>query len=392
MSKIPFVPADILLPAPGTDMEKWAVVACDQFTSQPEYWKQLERFIGDAPSALRITLPEIYLGDRDDDRIAAINSTMERYLAQGLFREYPNAMIYLERTLPDGKIRRGLIGAIDLEAYDFRPEKKALIRATEGTVLSRIPPRVRIRRSAPMELPHVMLLADDPGRTIIEPLSGRKGLPLYDFPLSMGGGHLRGWLLDRAQQDAVLAAMTALRGEEESPLLFAVGDGNHSLATAKACYEENPNPLNRYALVELVNIHDEALVFEPIYRVLFHVDADDLRRVLTQTLCQGDTVSEMLAPDFTQPFYTDGFAVGPLQALLDAYVSDHPDVQIDYVHGEEVARRLGQQEGCCAFLFDGMSKSELFPIVRRDGVLPRKSFSMGEAAGKRYYVEARKIR
>jgi len=386
----PFYPADILLPArPG---EKWSVVACDQFTSQPEYWEELNALVGSEPSTLRITLPEIYLGDREEERIAEINSTMEDYLARGLFTEYPDAMIYLERTLPDGSVRRGLVGAVDLEEYDFRPEKQALIRATEGTVLSRIPPRVKIRRGAALELPHVMVLIDDPGRTVIEPLAGSCARKVYDYPLSMGGGHLRGWLVEKPAQQRLLQNLAALAGEEEHPLLFAVGDGNHSLATAKACYQENPTPLNRYALVELVNLHDDALEFEPIYRVLFGVNPEELAADMGSEFAGGDTPIALVSGAGEQTFFTDGFALSRLQPFLDGWLAAHPGAEIDYIHGEEVARRLGSGENCCALLYGAIRKDQLFDIIRTDGVLPRKSFSMGEAAGKRYYTEARKIR
>ena len=248
--KLGFYPADILLPR-NVDMTKWAVVACDQFTSQPEYWQAVEKTVGDAPSTLRLILPEAKLASPDVDReIAAINGAMERYLTENLFRTLPESLLYIERTQSDGRVRRGLIGMADLEQYDFTPGSGALIRATEGTVLSRIPPRVRVRRDAPIELPHVMLLIDDPERTVIEPLSDARGEmeALYDFDLQQGGGHLKGWRLTAEQMDAVASALEELGSPEAMekkyglkdapPLLFAVGDGNHSLATAKRCYEE----------------------------------------------------------------------------------------------------------------------------------------------------------
>ena len=293
--KLGFYPADILLPK-DADMTKWAVVACDQFTSQPEYWQAVEDTVGDDPSTLRLILPEAKLNDPDvDDHIAAINGAMNRYLDAGVFQTLPESLFYIERTQSDGKVRHGLIGMVDLDQYDFTPGSGALIRATEGTVLSRIPPRVRVRQDAPIELPHVMLLIDDPDRTVIEPLTaGTDGMEqLYDFDLQQGGGHLKGWKLTDAQMDAVADALTVLCAPEAmerkyglkdaAPLLFAVGDGNHSLATAKQCYEnlKKVTPESewaalpaRYALVEVVNNHDDALQFEPIHRVLFGVEPE----------------------------------------------------------------------------------------------------------------------
>ena len=291
--KLGFYPADILLPK-DTDMTKWAVVACDQFTSQPEYWQAVEDTVGEAPSTLRLILPEAKLNGPDvDSDIAAINSAMKRYLDADVFRTLPESLIYIERTQSDGKIRHGLIGMVDLDQYDFTPGSGALIRATEGTVLSRIPPRVKVRQDAPIELPHVMLLIDDPDKTVIEPLTAASDEmeKLYDFGLQQGGGHLTGWKLTDGQMDGVAAALTGLCADSEmqkkygmsgvAPLLFAVGDGNHSLATAKQCYEnlKKVTPDSewatlpaRYALVEVVNNHDDALGFEPIHRVMFGVE------------------------------------------------------------------------------------------------------------------------
>ncbi len=396
---LPFSCADILLPK--ADPATWAVIACDQFTSQKDYWDNAEALVGAAPSALRITFPEIYLEDDPAKRIADINRNMNTYLDNALFECRENTLIYIERTLPDGKIRRGLVGKIDLETYDFTPGEKPLIRATEGTVLERIPPRVAIRKDAPLELPHVMLLMDDPQKTVIEPLAALE-LPLaYDFDLMLGGGHLKGKFVEGAAQQQVLTALTALIPDTDAPLLFAVGDGNHSLATAKTCYQKDPTPENRYALVELVNIHDEALEFEPIYRVVFDTDPEDLIAALkayaaslggsgapqTITCCFGE--SEVTV---TVPHPVQSLPVGTLQTFLDAYLKEHPQNRIDYIHGIDVTRTLSQAAGSVGFLFDGMGKEDLFPAVSQDGALPRKTFSMGEAASKRYYMEARRIR
>ena len=273
-TNLPFGSADILLPK--ADFERWACIACDQFTSQPEYWERADAIAGGAPSALRLILPEVYLGDGNDEaRIREINDTMRRYLAEGVFNEYKNAMICTERTQPDERVRRGIVGAFALADYSYEPGAKCLIRPTEGTVLSRIPPRVAIRRDAPLELPHIMVFMDDRRREIIEGIDTSRLVKLYDFELMLGGGHLRGWLIDAAEQQRILAALARLEeesGTEGEKLLFAVGDGNHSLATAKAAAEVIGTDAARYALAELVNIHSEAISFEPIYRVLFDAD------------------------------------------------------------------------------------------------------------------------
>ena len=418
---LPFRPADILLPQ-GTDMTKWAVVACDQFTSQPEYWQAVEETVGDAPSALRLILPEAKLNDPDvDGHIADINAAMQQYLDEGVFQAYPDALFYIERTQSDGRVRHGLIGRIDLEQYDFTPGSGALIRATEGTVLSRIPPRVRVRQNAPIELPHVMLLIDDPDRTVIEPLTAASGgmEALYDFDLQQGGGHLRGWKLTAEQMDAVADALTALCTPEAmerkyglrdaAPLLFAVGDGNHSLATAKQCYEnlKQVTPEDqwaslpaRYALVEVVNNHDDALQFEPIHRVLFNVVPEQVLEAFKacypgahEGTGEGHAIAYTCAGRsgvITVPQPKMQLEVGTLQAFLDAYLKEHGG-EVDYIHGDEVTDELGSKPGNIGFKLPAMGKEQLFKTVMADGVLPRKTFSMGHAQDKRYYVEARKI-
>lgn len=390
MNNLPFKAADILLPK--KDFEKWACVACDQFTSQPDYWEKAYTAVGEAKSTLNIVLPEIYLEDNVDKRIADINENMVEYLKQGVFEEYKNALIYVERTLPDGGIRRGIVGAVDLDAYDFTAGAKPMIRPTEGTVLERIPPRVKIRKDAPLELPHVMLLIDDEKRTVIESLSSLDLPIVYDFDLLMGGGHIKGYLIDENIQKQVFDALYALVEGQSEPFLFAVGDGNHSLATAKVCHDNDKSELSRFALCEIVNIHDESLVFEPIYRVIFGVNERELISGLNDIFKGGETPIEVITNNSSETFYTNGFPVGALQDYLDEYLKNHPKAKIDYIHGEDVARNLASKEGCVGFIFGGMQKSELFPIVADRGVLPRKSFSMGEAASKRYYLEARKIK
>ncbi len=415
-----FSPAEILLPR-DVDMTKWAVVACDQFTSQPEYWQAVEDTVADAPSALRLILPEAYLEAPDvDRRIAAAHRTMERYLEAGMFRTWENTMLYVERTQSDGKIRRGLVGKIDLERYDFTPGSGSLIRATEETVLDRIPPRVRVRQGAALELPHVMLLIDDSGRTVIEPLSDSSGEmePVYDFALQQGGGHLAGWRLSRelaAQTAAALAALCRPEVQAEkygggAPMLFAVGDGNHSLAAAKACYEARKQGVPpsrwaelpaRYALVEVVNLHDDALAFAPIHRVLFGADPAAFQEVLRETYPQvrdgrgrGHIFEAVWAGQsrwFTIPDPADRLAVGTLQSVLERYLERFGGT-VDYIHGDAAARELGLRPGNMGFLLPPVDRTALFGTVMEEGVLPRKTFSMGQARDKRYYVESRRIR
>ena len=423
---LPFRPANILLPR-DCDMTLWSVVACDQYTSQPEYWQRVEERVGKAPSTLRLILPESCLeGPNVETDIMEINNTMTRYLRENQFVEYPHSMIYVERVMTSGRIRRGLVGMVDLEQYDYEPGSGAMVRATEGTVLSRIPPRVAVRKNAPVELPHVMLLADDPGKTVIEPLGERTGAmePVYDFELMERGGHIKGWKLGEQEQEQVFAALEALADpaafqkryhlKQALPvLLFAVGDGNHSLATAKECYErakkltppEQWDKLpSRYALCELVNLHDESLEFEPIHRVVFGVKPEDLLDALmayypgaVQGRGEGHVLSFVASRwsrgEITVTNPRQQLPVGTLQVFLDEYCAAHPGSRIDYIHGADVAQRLAEERAdAIAFLLPPMGKEELFPTVIHDGVLPRKTFSMGEAHDKRFYLEARKIR
>ena len=414
-----FREADILLPnfSDSRDYEKWAVIACDQFTSEPEYWQQVARRVGDHPSTLHIILPEIYLAE-GDARLAGIYNHMKQY-AESLLCEHKGALLYVERTLASGRVRRGLVGMVDLEDYDYRPGTTPLIRATEGTVVDRIPPRVRIRRGAQIEAPHVMMLIDDPEKTVIEEQAKRAdSLKIaYDFDLMLGGGHIKGRFLDRQGITEVASALealgTPLAMEKKyglsctDPLLFAVGDGNHSLASAKAFYEEIKAELGegakshpaRYALAEIVNLHDDSLEFEPIYRVLFNANSEDVIKALRRYV-DGDGKSTTQSVrcitaegEVDIPFgrETHTLTVGTLQHFIDDYLSDHPEVEVDYIHGEDSLRSLAKKENAIGFLFDGMSKNELFPSVIKDGVLPRKTFSMGEARDKRYYLECRKI-
>ena len=385
--KLGFYPADILLPK-DADMTKWAVVACDQFTSQPEYWQAVEETVGDAPSTLRLILPEAKLNDPDvDAHIADINGAMNRYLAEGVFQTLPGSLFYIERTQSDGKVRHGLIGMVDLDQYDFTPGSGALIRATEGTVLSRIPPRVRVRQDAPVELPHVMLLIDDPDRTVIEPLTAASGEmeQLYDFDLQQGGGHLKGWKLTDAQMDAVADALAAMCTPEAMEKKYGLKDAAPLL----------------FAVVEVVNNHDDALQFEPIHRVLFGVEPEQVLEAMKAAYPgahegegEGHTIAYTYAGHtgtITVPNPRMQLAVGTLQTFLDAYLKEHGG-EVDYIHGDEVTDELGSKSGNIGFKLPAMGKEQLFKTVMADGVLPRKTFSMGHAQDKRYYVEARKIK
>ncbi|MBQ4055440.1 MAG: DUF1015 domain-containing protein [Clostridia bacterium] len=392
LEKIPFGAADILVPA--TDFEKWACVACDQFTSEPQYWLEVAKTVGGAPSAFNLIIPEVWLGVNDAERAERINAEMHRYLNENIFTEHPDSMVYVERTLPDGSVRRGLVGAVDLEAYDYAADSKSPVRATEGTVISRIPPRVAVREGASIEMPHIMLLIDDIGRSVIEPLKDLDLPLLYDFELMQGGGRIRGYLIDRAEVIRNIEAALSVLAEKtaEGGVLIAMGDGNHSLATAKECYRRNPTERNRYALAELVNIHDEALVFEPIYRVVFGCDPGELLCECEKALTPGKNKIEWHTAAGKGELSTDELVTDVLQRVIDAYVASHPGAECDYVHGVESTLTLAKEkDDRIAFIFDGMDKSELFSYVENKGALPRKTFSMGEAESKRYYIEARRI-
>ncbi len=396
MSKKYLHSANILLPR--ADFEKWAVVACDQYTSEPEYWSAVEENVGNTPSALRITLPEIYLSGDVSARIEKINAQMADYLEKNVLETYENSMIYVEREISSGEIRHGIVGAIDLESYDWHPGAKSLIRATEQTVIERIPPRVKIRKDAPLELPHILILIDDPENKVLSTISKESMKKAYDFNLMQNSGHIEGYFIEKDAQDKINEALTEIISDDG--MLFAVGDGNHSLATAKECYTQNPTELSRYALCEIVNIHDSSLVFEPIFRVMFGVSPKDVLASMedyfgtldeksgsSKVICTfGDTEKEIYIP-------TNGsLTVGALQNFIDAYIKEHVGVSVDYIHGEDVVKTLSAREDTVGFIFDGMKKSELFPAVSHDGVLPRKTFSMGHAQDKRFYIEARKIK
>ena len=410
-----FLPADILMPKTDS-MEKWAVIACDQFTSDQAYWDRVRRNAEGAVSTINLILPEAELGtEKEAEHTAVINATMKRYMDEDVFTTHPNSFVYVERQLENGSIREGLVGMVDLDAYDYSTGATSAIRATERTVAERIPPRQRVRRDAPIELPHILMLCDDHDKKLIEPIGAKKDSlkKLYDFDLMEGGGHITGWLVEGKDVDEfnkALADYTATVGEKYKglkgvPMVFAVGDGNHSLATAKSCYEElkknHPgedlsNHPARYALVELENIHDPAQVFEPIHRVIFKTDTKKLLAALQKDACaEGGFPVQWYTKDASGTVYLDRakseLAVGVLQGFLDEYLKDSAG-EIDYIHDDDALISLAKQDGAIGFLLPAMEKSQLFRGVIADGILPRKTFSMGHSREKRYYLEGRKIK
>ena len=391
-SKLPFSTADILIP--NTDLRKWATIACDQFTSQIEYWDNVKKEVGDSASCLNITLPEIFLNDNPKIRIEEIDRTMKQYLDSGLFTEYKDALILVEREVSGGKIRRGLLGKFSLDDYDYTPGSHSAIRPTEGTVVSRIPARVDIRKGASLELPHIIVLMDDRGAMLLESIDVSSQKLLYDFELMLGGGRIKGWLLSDGTKKEILSELEILADSyaENGKMLFAVGDGNHSLAAAKESAELIGTPEAKYALAELVNIHSDGVEFEPIFRVVFNVSTGDFTEKLHRRFPEkhGRKV-EIITSDGSHAIYADGLEADVLQKFIDEYISQHTDAFADYIHGEEAVRTLAKQEHTVGFIFNGMDKTELFDYVNENGVLPRKTFSIGQAEDKRYYLEARII-
>ncbi|MCZ2128400.1 MAG: DUF1015 domain-containing protein [Anaerolineales bacterium] len=424
----------IYLPKSGADLSKWAVIACDQFTSEPEYWQAVEQIVGDAPSTLRLTFPEVYLeGEDGEERIKSIQAAMKKYMDDGVLQPR-DGLIYVERTA-DGKTRKGVMLALDLERYDYNKGSSSLIRATEGTIVDRLPPRIKIREGAPLEFPHILVLIDDPQQTVIEPLAAAKAQfeMLYDFDLMQGSGHLRGYAVGADFEERLIEALRGLADPQTFAakygvdvslpvLLFAMGDGNHSLATAKAIWEKIKGEVGmhhpaRYALVEIENVHDAALAFEPIHRVLFGLQKDvyaemqtffgenfkyeevaDAQEMIRRVDAASGTSQLIGAVGGGRKFGVveisnppTNLAVGSLQSFLDPFVKNGGAEKIDYVHGADVVERLSLQTGNVGFYLAGMSKDELFKTVILDGALPRKTFSMGEAKEKRFYVEGRKI-
>ena len=420
---------EMMLPKEGTDYFKWAVVACDQYTSEPEYWDKVEEIVGDSPSALRLMLPELYLDGPDEaDRIKAVRATMDKYLADGTLRKMEPGCMLIKRTA-EGRTRMGLVIATDLEAYDFNKGSTSLTRATEGTVVERIPPRLRIRGDAPIEMPHIIILIDDPGKTVIEPLVNQPREVIYDTDLMMNGGHITGSFIKEENLAGMQEALSALYDEAEKKygaenvIFQAMGDGNHSLATAKTAWEnikktltpeEIENHPARYALCEIENIHDEGIVFEPIHRVIFAKEGQsgmDMVNKVVSLLNESNGKAYLADPDaevpagaFQIPYLTSAqrgkivveepsnkLEVGCLQHVLDIMVKENKECDIDYIHGTDAVEKLSARDGNAGFMLPAMDKFMLFPAVAADGALPRKTFSMGEANEKRYYIETRYI-
>ena len=419
---------DVLLPVAGVDLSRWAVVACDQFTSQPDYWSEADRLVGDEPSTLRLVFPEVHLDEPDADRrIASINERMRAYVDGGLLRTLTRTMVLVGRTTAAGTKRWGLMLALDLDAYSWEAGSRTPIRATEGTIVDRLPPRVRIRENAVLELPHIMVLVDDPARTVIEPLVARRHLleQVYDTDLMLGGGHVTGWAVsadDDLSEVADALAVLAGRVAPANPLLYAMGDGNHSFATAKSIWESLRTGLSeaerldhpaRFCLVELENIFDEGLTFEPIHRVLFGVSREVFEAELARHCgAYGFEPATSLA-DLRDLMAGSGQRIGfGSEAGLGVYVLEGADgaipaatVQhvidallaagegtVDYIHGDDVTAELGTAPGNVGLFLPAVAKDTFFDAVVADGALPRKTFSMGEAPDKRYYLEARRIR
>lgn len=421
-----FKRADILLPKFSDDAEKmkqWSVVACDQYTSEPEYWNAVAEFVADSPSTLRLTVPEIYLNDADiEDRISRTNTVMEEYMNAEVFTEYKDTYIFVERTLASGVKRLGVVGMVDLEDYDFSADSQTKVRATEGTVISRIPPRLKVRRDASVELPHIMLLIDDAACEIIEKNSELKTdfTKIYDFDMMQNSGHIVGYKMsDKAcdRLDKKLAELENLEAfnakygvKKDSPLVFAMGDGNHSLATAKTHYENLKKEIGeeaakaskaRFALCELVNLHDKSLEFEAIHRVIFNADGEAFLKAFEK---EYEVSYDADAKGQSFVFVFDGqqkkvtvtnpkeyLTVATVQKFLDGYV-DAVGGEVDYIHGADVVVKLCENKQNFGIILEAMDKSDLYKSVILDGALPRKTFSMGEACDKRFYTEVRKIK
>lgn len=412
-----YIVPELLVPGPGASYEKWSCIACDQYTSQPEYWADAAKAAADSPSALHMILPEVYLEEDDvPERTEKMQRTMHAYLKEGVFEELPPGIMLTERRL-EGGVRSGLMLAMDLEQYSWVISEHPLIRASEKTVLERIPPRVRARKGAPLEMPHIMLLIDDPEDTVIGPLHEKRGSlkKIYDFDLMKNGGHIEGWLAtDEADLDGVAKALAALPRHEN--MLYCVGDGNHSLATAKTIWDEYKKTISdderemspmRYALCEVVNLHEPAVEFLPIHRVFFDVDAEDLVNFTVQKL--NDSGQEARITDgapgpFDIPFLSGKrsgtisiakpshpLAAGVLQPIFDEYLEARPNARIDYIHGDSVLEELSRKKDAAGFHFPPVPKDGFFDLLIRCGVLPRKTFSIGEADDKRFYLEARAI-
>ena len=408
---------DILLPREGIDLKKWAVIACDQYTSELSYWTDAEKEAAGSPSSLNLILPEVYLGsDSETARLASIAETAPKYLEDGVLNPLPTGFILTDRSTSLHPSRKGLMIAVDLEAYSYEEGNTNICRATEGTVISRIPPRIRIRANSPLELPHIMLLIDDPEDIVIGKaldMAKAEGIkPVYDTDLMLGSGHITGTFIEDGTPIAksIVDGLTAIKARSSTGLLFLVGDGNHSLASAKAHWEnvrkglaeeEKADHPARFALAEVVNIHDKGLDFEPIHRVFFGLSRETFLKEAEEffkdngfrTDCsEGQTFVVTGEKDITVSLSNPphSLAAGSLQLFIDAMLSKNPSFTVDYIHGEDSVRSLAKGDAT-GILLPAISKDTFFATVDKNGVFPRKTFSMGEAFEKRFYLEARKI-
>lgn len=415
-----FLPADILLPK-SEDMSKWATIACDQFSSEPEYWERVKNYVGNSPSTLNMMLPEAWLEGADMEKAADdIGACMDRYSHDDVFHQVTDSYIYIERRLPGGKMRRGIVGALDLDAYNYDPKSGAPVKASENTALDRLPPRIMMREHASLEMPHVMVLIDDPDKTVIDPLSAKTSEMerIYDFELMEGGGHISGYRADGDIADGVLRGLNYLSSKEEAekkygagivPPLMIIGDGNHSLAAAKACWDEikpsfsenqRKNHPARFALVEINNLHDDCLEIEPIHRVVFGADDGLIQglkacvRDVSAKDGDGYSIRYFMGADTGEIVInglTIGETIGVIQEFIDEYI-DKNGGRVDYIHGDDTLTGLSAKDGVAGFYMPAMGKEDLFKSVIMSGIFPKKSFSMGHARDKRYYLELRKIK
>jgi len=405
-----FVPTDVLIADKKKDgvavsLEKWAVIACDQFSSERDYWERARGIVGDEPSTLNLIIPEAYLEEIDEEKeIDKISCFMDEYINDHIFREYKDSFIFVERTQPDRRVRKGLVGAVDLEEYDFTGVSAA-IRASEGTVLDRLPPRIRIRRAARLELPHIITFIDDKeGSVIEETAKTADALPLvYDFDLMAGGGHIKGRVVTGKEADKIKEAMRKLH--EKNEMLMIMGDGNHSLAAAKVYWDEIKKDLSdgerenhpaRRALVELNNVYDPAISFEAIHRVLFNIDAEKFISDFENTAPRGtDYVIEWSTKDKNGEIGIKADCIGDMLTIMQDFIDEYiegTDTIVDYIHGDDSTRKLAEGDRCVGLILPAMDKSDFFETVEKSGVFPRKSFSVGHAEDKRYYLECRAIR
>ncbi len=411
-----FVPGDILIPE-NSDMRLWSVIACDQFTSAPDYWAGVEKKVGGAPSALRLMLPEAYLDRPDvDELVAGIEKSMREYSDGGIFRTLEESFVFVERTVSGGGVRRGLLGLLDLEYYDYSPDSASPIRATEGIVPERLPPRAKVRSRACLEMPHIIVFIDDPEMSVIAPAEKEAGETLYDFELMEGGGRVRGRRISGSGAEKIEKALERLASPERlaekygagnAPVIFAVGDGNHSLAAAKMNWEQVRGGLSedqrethpaRRTLVELVNLHDATIIFEPIYRLIYDTDTGAYLREAKEFFSRFDGLQKHKLTCFTGEGSVEcgtgeltlGECIAACEEFAERYVENHGG-RIDYIHGRETVLELGSRKDCAGILMPIMDKKELFPSIIRSGALPKKSFSIGPALDKRYYLECRRI-